>query len=395
MISQLAAKQQLYNANPVSPVRAYTTRAIIDLGQLKQNAQIIKDIASPSLIMAVVKSNAYGHGVLPVVQTLLNEGYNQFMVATLSEALHLRACNIHAPILVAMPPLGANLPLYAQENLLVSVSSEEVCREVLEYARGGGSPIKVHVKLDTGMHRLGLSEQAAFVFMDAIGRYPHINVQGIWTHLATAGASNTTYARKQISSVQTFLNSLNAFDGIVHIGNSSSLIHEQGYLPPMQNTMYRVGGGLLGISALPDRARQIGLQPIMTLKSHVLAVKPIAAGDSVSYGRNWIAPADTRIAVVGSGYADGYPCTPPKKAKASSRYVVIHGRRYPVIGSVCMDMFMVDLGLTAQHIPVQPGDEVILFGSGGPHISEVARETGKKAYEISCSISQRVVRDYI
>lgn len=387
----LASTPDSYNANPDTPARAYSTIAHIDLGQLERNARLIKKLASPAEVMAVVKANAYGHGVIEVAKTLHDVGYNQFMVATLSEALHLRKHGINDPILVAMPSLEPNLPVYTQENLLVSVSNSEVCSAILGYAPQK-QKLSVHIKVDTGMHRLGLTTPEAQSFIRAIAAYPNIELQGIWTHLATAGAKDTSFAKKQISIARSLLEGVPEFNGVFHVGNSSSLLHQERYLIPSENSMYRVGGGLLGISALPERAQEIGLKTIMTLKSHVLSTKFLAAGETVSYGRRWAASRDTTIAIVGAGYADGYPCTLPNAQ--TQRIVSINGEFYPVIGSICMDMFMIELGANEKPPLVQTGDEVILFGNGGPSINDIARESGKKAYEISCSISQRVVRKY-
>ena len=394
MTTQLAPQDTPYIANPTTPVRAYTTTAHIDLSRLSKNAQLIRTLAAPAEVMAVVKANAYGHGALPIVRALQKEGFTYFMVATLAEAMFLRKCGIESPILVAMPPLGANLPIYTQERFLVSASSDEVCKDILAYATTGNT-LQVHVKLDTGMNRLGLSHESAYSFIQKLTKYPSITLQGVWTHLATAGHTDTAFAKQQISLARSVVDQIHPFDGFFHVGNSSSLIHPNRYLRPTKNNMYRIGGALLGISAMPERAREVGLLPIMTLKSHVLAVKSVTAGETVSYGRKWTAAQDTRIAIVGAGYADGYPGSTLNMNTDVNIHVSIHGRNYPVVGSICMDMFMVDIGPVPAESPVCSGDDVILFGQGGPDINAVARYARRKAYEISCSISQRVVRTYI
>ena len=394
MSTQLASLIKPHTANPDTPARAFTTRALIDLNRLRKNAQRILTLAAPAQVMAVVKANAYGHGAIRIVRTLQEEGINQFMVASLSEALHVRANDIEAPILVALPPLRANLPVYTQKNFLVSVSSEEACQGVLDYAQTGNN-LQVHIKLDTGMNRLGLSPTSALMFINKLKQHPSIELKGIWTHLATAAQQDTTFAQQQISMAQSLVNQVLPFDGVFHVGNSSSLIHPEQYLMPKENGMYRIGGAMLGISAMPKRAREVGLLPIMTLKSHVITVKQISAGESVSYGRKWTATEDTRIAIVGAGYADGYPSAALNPGVHSGMSVSIHGHSYPVIGSICMDMFMVNLGPHPHTPPVHEGDEVVLFGEGGPDINDVASRSGRKAYEISCSISQRVERVYI
>ena len=337
--------------------------------------------------MAVVKANAYGHGALPITRTLIEEGFTYFMVALLSEALALRQENIYAPILVATPPLAANLSVYSELGLHVSVSTPETCHAVLHYPHS----LDVHVKIDTGLNRLGLSFEEARAFLDAMADRPSIRLRGIWTHLATAGNPDTSFAEKQVSRMRAILPHLPAFEGFIHVGNTSSLIHETRYLPPQPNTMYRSGGGLLGISAMPDRAQDVGLLPILTLKSYVLTTKSLQSGESVSYGRRWTAERATRIAVIGTGYADGYPGTFTPASGQPTLTATIHNRRYPIIGSVCMDMCMVDLGNNSD---VQPGDEVILFGDGGQSITALASMSGRKAYEITCGISPRVVKTY-
>ena len=273
-------------ADPSTPVRAYATRAYIDLGGLRHNARLLRRMAQPAKIMAVVKADAYGHGAVPVATTLQEEGYDHFMVATLSEALHLRRHGIQGPILVAMPPLPDNLPVYSQENFHVSASTRESCNAILDYAHSG-NPLNVHVKIDTGMHRLGLYPNDALDVIPLLQAHPSINIQGIWTHLATAGSRDVDFSTQQIAEAQHVLSQLGEGTLPLHVGNSSALMHPQKYLHPSTQSMYRVGGGLLGISAMPERAREIGLVPILTLASYVLTIKTVAKGETVSYGRTW------------------------------------------------------------------------------------------------------------
>ena len=392
-ITQLESSLSIYSANPLAPARTYTTTACIDLGRLKHNVRILQRRAGPAEIMAVVKANAYGHGALRVVQTLIEEGIQHFMVATLSEALHLRQQRIYAPILIATPPLPANLSLYSELGFHVSASTPEACKAILKSAQAGHS-FDVHVKLDTGLHRLGLTLEEARSFINEASGHSSISLRGIWTHLATAGNPDTAFARHQVECARSILSQIPEFDGYFHAGNTSSLIHEERYVQPQPNIMYRCGGGLLGISAIPARAREVGLLPILTLKSYVLATKSLEAGDSVSYGRRWETPEATRIAIVGAGYADGYPGTFLHATPKNSPMATVKSKRYPIVGSICMDMCIVDLGPNTREPLVKPGDEVILFGEGGEDLSTLAAISGRKAYEISCGISQRVVKTY-
>ena len=255
-------------------------------------------------------------------------------------------------------------------------------------------PLDVHVKLDTGLHRLGLLREDARVFLTEAAGQPSISVRGIWTHLATAGSSDTAFARHQVEQARSILPLFPEFGGYFHVGNTSSLIHEERYIQPQPNTMFRSGGGLLGISAIPGRAKDIGLLPVLTLKSYVLATKPLNAGDSVSYGRRWKAKEATRIAVIGAGYADGYPGTFLHATEINRPLIAIRNQRFPIIGSICMDMCIIDLGSKIQEYDIEPGDEAILFGEGGEDLSTLASLSGRKAYEISCGISQRVAKIY-
>ena len=389
---RLEATHSTYNADPLTPNRGYTSLAVIDLEQLRKNARIIKQIAEPAEVMAVVKANAYGHGVLEVTRVLLEERYNYFLVATLPEALHLRANGVDANILVSMPPLPGNLTVYSAEQLDVSVSTQEVF-DAIEAAGESGLPLRVHVKIDTGMSRLGLSPTFIHTYIKRIAAHPSIQVRGIWTHLATAGEADTSFAKQQIREAQALLNRLPGFDGYFHVGNSSSLLHNSSYLPPQPESMYRIGGALLGMTSFRAQAQMLGIHTLLTFKSYVLTVKEIRAGETVSYGRTWTATKKTRIAVIGAGYGDGYPGTtfPGSGTSVDTPRVKIKGHYVPIVGRVCMDMFMVDVG----ELAIEPGDEVILFGKGGPEIQEVAQHANRKAYEICCGISHRVVRCYI
>ena len=343
--------------------------------------------------MAVIKADAYGHGATPIANVLLQEGFTHFMVATLSEAMRLRTNGLKAPILVGTPPLPANLPLYSAQEFHVSVSTPEAGHAIIAAGRQG-LPLNVHIKLDTGMGRLGLSIQEAAHIAQAIQPIASIELTGIWTHLATASDEDTAYAREQVHAFYAFVDRQESFHGITHVGNSSSLLHPAGYLPKTPRSMYRVGGALLGMSAQVRHLQGTGIAPILTFTAWVLAVKNLEAGDSVSYGRTWKAAQATRIAVIGAGYADGYPGTLFPGTGKHPAAVAINGDPYPVIGNVCMDMFMVEM----THVPpgshVKAGDEVILFGKGGPDIQTVALQAGRKPYEICCGLSQRVPRIY-
>lgn len=393
MFASSVFASSVLNASPATPEPAYTTYARIDLHQLRANALLLKRRAVPGEIMGVVKANAYGHGAVPVARVLLDAGIRHFMVATMPEAIQLREHGIEAPILVGTPPLAGNLKYYSEQNFHVSISSAESASAVLSFA-AAGHPLSVHVKIDTGMNRLGLREHEAGRVLTALREIAHFDLYGIWTHLATASVSDTQFARQQLQQLYSVAECQPSFQGYIHAGNSGALLHPETYAPRTDRSLFRLGGSLLGISSIPAETPPPVPLPIMTMISRVLAVKPIRRGETVSYGRTWEAPCDTFIATVGAGYGDGYPGTHRVDGSEEISGVSVHGYRFPVVGKVCMDMLMIDLGPTPP-APVEAGDPAVLFGRDGPPLRELARGTDRKAYEICCGISNRVPRIYV
>ena len=371
---------------PATPHPGYTTYAEIATDKLTENVRLLKQQAGLIDIMAVVKADAYGHGMSAMATFLANAGISHFLVATLDEALQLRTLLPEVQILVASPPHSKNLPVYAEKRLHASVTSASVAESVKAAAKNG-VPLHVHAKIDTGMNRLGMDASLALPILQELIDCPNLHLDGIWSHLATAGSEDKTFAIQQIETAYQILEQLPDFQGYFHVGNSGTLLNHRDRIGRHPKELIRLGGALLGIPASQKLAQQFGLQPVMTLKSQVTHIKKLDVGDTVSYGRTWKATEPTQIAIVGAGYADGYP-----SALSGKGSVQINQQTYPIVGRVCMDMLMVDIGI--DNSTINPGDEVILFGSNHANIYDLAITAGLVHYEICCRIPLRVPRRF-
>ena len=375
-------------------------RADIDLGAIRHNARTLARLAAPAALLGVVKADAYGHGAEQVANVLVEEGVQQLAVATVGEAVQLREAGVTVPILVFAAPLAESLAAYARLELGVTVSSPEVAEAVVEAARVHG-PLACHVKVDTGMHRLGFSPEAVPEALRYLAEAPGVTVDALWTHLATADG-DLDYAREQLRAFSALVDRLGPLaPPTVHVANGPALIrltHEVA----RPSTLIRAGGVLYGLSSSGDlapEANAAGLKPAMRLSTRVVHLQTVEAGESVSYGRAWVAPEARRIATLAAGYADGVP-----RALSSSGHVGIGGRLYPIAGRVCMDMLMVDLGPPQASAPgterphgsgaIRVGDEAVLFGAGGPDILRQADAAGTISYDLTCGLAPRVARTW-
>lgn len=336
--------------------------------------------------MAVIKANAYGHGAVRAAQALIEAGVTQFAVATLPEALALREAGIAAPVLIFGAPLVEMLPAYAEYDIGVTVSSVHVAEAVARYARAGHR-FTTHIKLDTGMRRIGLEADEVAGVTALLEHTPGVEIASVWTHLATV---QDAFVEEQVDRFIGLLERHGLTERYTHVLNSSALLWKPELASRFPRRMVRSGIALFGLHKALAALPALQLRSVMRLTSRVSHIKTVATGESVSYDRRWQASRPTRVATVAAGYADGYP-----RALTNCAFVGIHGARYPVIGTVCMDMFMVDLGPEGQtNNTVQVGDEVVLFGEGGPSGMEVAAWAETIPYEICCRVSQRVPRFY-
>lgn len=348
-------------------------RAIVDTAALRHNLDRVRGTAPAARVMAVIKANAYGHGLVPAAKALAQT--DGFAVARLDEGLALRGAGLTNRILLLEGVFSpAQLAAAAQQRFDLMVHSVEQL-EMLE-GRAGGETISAWIKLDTGMNRLGFRVEH---FAEAYQRLRRVaNVAAdptLVTHLANADDRRD---HKTTDQVQAFAAATAGLAGERSIANSAGLL---GW-PETRGDWVRPGLVLYGVSPFPSgTGADLGLRPAMTLQTEVIAVKDVLGGETVGYGGAWRAQRDTRMAVIAAGYGDGYP-----RSVESGTPVLVNGHRAPLIGRVSMDMICVDV----TDLPgVATGDPVVLWGEGVP-VEEIARHAGTIPYELICSVSQRV-----
>lgn len=356
----------------------------VNLSQLKRNLEAIRARVAPAKMMPMVKANAYGHGVDGVVPFL--EPYvDYFGVALVEEAIHLRELGIRKPIMVAGATLPDQVPLFAEYDLTLTGSSITLLDLADQVSRSTGSPIKTHLKIDTGMERVGLREYEAESLVLKSAAYRHLIVEGIYTHLANSELADRTYSNIQIERFQAVLE-LYTRHGIPvpplrHVCNSGGILN----LPDAYFNMVRPGVLLYGVYPGEEVDRIIEVKPALTWRTRVVYAKRTQPGRPVSYGSLWQAEEETGIVTVPCGYADGYFRRMTNRAE-----VLINQKRYPQVGRICMDQFMVNVG----EDQIKVGDEVILLGEGIV-AEDLARWMGTNEYEVMTNISVRVPRVYV
>ncbi len=335
--------------------------------------------------MGVVKADAYGHGAVPVARVLVDEGVGWLAVATVPEAVELREAGIDTRVLVFAAPLPDFLPAYVAHGLDAVVSSAEVADAVV--ARAPGVP--VHVKVDTGMHRIGVRPEDA---PDVVRRLRRagVAVEALWTHLATADADDPSFVLAQVRQFDGVLRDLgDDAPPLVHVSNGPAWVR----LPALTSrpALARLGGVLYGLDS--DAAMSgatADLRPAMRLVARVVHLQTVAPGESVSYGQTWTAERPTRVATLAVGYADGLP-----RSLSNRGEVALGDLRAPVVGRVCMDMTMVSLGdPDGPGAAVALGDAAVVFGPGGPSAEAVADRAGTISYELTAGLTARVCHTY-
>ena len=349
------------------------TQVHIDLSALRDNLQQVRRLAPHSKVMAAIKANAYGHGLERVALAL--KGADGFGVACIDEALELRAVGISQPITLLEGFFHADeLPLASQHALdLVIHHPYQV--ELLESHPPLDGGVKVWLKIDTGMHRLGVAPEQAQALWQRIGQIAWLSPLGQMTHLACADEPDSPMTQQQLSQ---FERATAGLGGLKAIANSAGIIA----WPQSHRDWVRPGIMLYGVSPMVGgRGAEHGLRPVMTLRSELIAVKPVTAGEHIGYGATWQCPESMPIGVVAVGYGDGYP-----RHARSGTPVLLNGREVPLIGRVSMDMLTVDLRSQPN---AQIGDPVVLWGEGMP-IERIAEHADTIAYELLCGITRRV-----
>lgn len=365
----------------------------VNLPQLKQNLETIRTHVRSAKVMPMVKANAYGHGIEGVAPYI--EPYvDYFGVALVEEAIQLRQLGIKKPILVAGGTLIEQLPLFFEHDLILTASSLDLLTASEQLASSTRQRLKVHLKIDTGMERVGVHEYEAEEFIKKSIACSHLEVEGIYTHLANSETlesdtllSNKNGLVKASLQLERFQEVLRFYEKnslpmpMRHVCNSGGILN----LPEAHLDIVRPGVLFYGVYPGRDIQTKLDVKPALTWKSRVAYSKVTLPGRSVSYGSLWQAEARTRIVTIPCGYADGYFRRMTNQAR-----VIIHGKSYPQVGRICMDQFMVDVG----EDDVMVGDEVTLLG-GGITPEELADWTGTNEYEVMTNISARVPRVYV
>jgi alanine racemase len=363
------------------------THLEVDLGALRHNLGLIRARVAPAKVMAVLKANAYGHGLVQVARMMEAEGVACIGVAVLEEGLRLREAGIRAPVLVMGGILGSQAPLFLQHDLMLTASSVDKLQAIEDCARALGIRAQVHLKIDTGMERIGVHWYSATPLLEASLKCAHVDVVGIFSHFANSDVADLTHARLQL---ERFLEVLDFYPqrGLPtpqrHIANSGGVLQ----LPESHLDLVRPGIALYGVFPSPETTRSLDLMPALTWKSRVVYFKVVKAGNPVSYGSTWSPTAMTRVVTVPVGYGDGYP-----RRMSGRAQVILRGDRHPVVGAICMDQVMVDIGRGS----AWNDDEVVLLGRTGDlevRVEELAEWAGTIPYEILTGINTRVPRTY-
>lgn len=363
------------------------TFARVDSAAIESNFRALRSLAKNSKIMAVVKADAYGHGLLKCAQIFSDLGADYFGVGFVEEGIALRRAGFKEPILVLGGIVGTQIALFLDYDLDMTASSVFKIEAINEAADGTGRRGRVHLKIDTGMNRIGQNWRTVDDLFAAARRCMWVETAGIYSHLATAEEFDTTFARLQIARFEETLERARAAGletGLRHLVNSAGAIQ----FPEAHYDMIRPGLGLFGQHASPDLAAKFPLRSAMSLVSEIVYMKRVRKGEGVSYGLQWNAPEDVWIATVPVGYGDGYP------RLFSGSPVLIASKRYPVVGAVCMDQLMVNLGQDRYRI----GTEVVMWGRQGDaeiRLWELCQPSGFIPYELPIYLTGRVPRVFV
>lgn len=362
----------------------------VDLAALRHNVRVLRELAAPAAVMAVVKADAYGHGAVPVARAAHDAGAAWLGVALVEEGVALREAGIGAPIMVlSEPPLDA-APAVVASRLTPIVYTEAGIEALAKAASASGvaGPLSVHLKVDTGMHRVGCAPREARALVDLIGERDELVLGGVLTHLAVADEPDDPYTVRQLACLDAVLGELSragVAPGVVHAANSAATIA----FPAARRDLVRCGIAIYGLPPAPSFDAALPLRPVMSFKAQVSYVKRVDPGERLSYGLRYSLDRASTIATVPVGYADGVP----RDLAHRGGEVLVRGRRRAMAGTITMDQLLVDVGDDS----VEPGDEVVLIGRQGDAeitASEWAQRMGTISYEIVCGIGPRVPRGY-
>jgi alanine racemase len=357
----------------------------VDLDAVRHNVGLLKGRTSAE-VMAVVKADGYGHGMVPCARAALAGGATWLGVATLDEALALRAAGFTVPVLAWLLTPGLPLANAVAADVDLSAATVALLDELVAAARTAGRPARVHLKVDSGLGRGGAAPTDWPALVEAAAKAAadgDVEVVGVWSHLANSDVPEHPSIDTQLAEFQAAVDTaarLGVTPRYRHLANSGAALTR----PDTHFDVVRPGIAVYGLS--PVAGERFGLRPAMTVRATVMLTKRVPAGQGLSYGHTYVTSAETTVAVIPVGYADGVP-----RAASGRAPVSLNGTRFPIAGRVCMDQFVLDVG----DLPVRAGDEAVLFGAGGPHVDEWAEVCDTINYEIVARMgSGRVARVY-
>ncbi len=373
---------------PLDPeeARLRPTYAVVSLGRLRANLAAVKAHAAPARVMAILKANAYGHGLEAVARCLAPQA-DAFGVALVEEGIALRRLGVENAVLVMGGIWTRQIPLFLENRLTFTVPSVARLRDIEEAAAAHGARAKVHLKIDTGMERIGVHHYSAEGLLESAARSSHVEVEGVYTHFANADAEDLSHARLQLERFQEVLRFYERRSlplPVRHVANSAALLR----MPEARLDLVRVGILLYGVYPFAGAPRAVEVKPALSWRSRVVYFKVVEAGSPVSYGSTWKSDHEVRLVTVPVGYGDGYFRSMSNRAE-----VVLRGKRHPQVGRICMDQVMVNI----EWGEAWNGDEVVLIGEQGGAcvtVEELAGWAGTIPYEILTAINARVPRLY-
>jgi len=361
----------------------------IDLTAIAKNVRALKGLTRPgTLFMAVVKADGYGHGALPVARAALAAGADRLGVATVEEALELREAGVTAPVQLLSEPPASSVDLLLESDIVPTVTTRGFADALGRAAASRGVRARYHLKIDTGMNRIGVAAGDAPAFAAALTEFSALTLEGVFTHFATADVPGDWDFENQLTRFSAVLDRMRkeGIDpGIVHAANSSATILR----PDSHFDMVRCGISIYGLHPSSATRELVDLTPAMSVRARVTLVKRIGMGEGVSYGLTWRAAAPTTVATLPLGYADGV-----HRVLSNSMSVLVKGERCPQIGRICMDQLMVEI---ARGVDVREGDEAVIIGTQGAAsitLDELAGLAGTINYELACALGMRMPRVY-
>jgi len=364
-------------------------RVEVDLGAVAHNVRTLRSLTRPgTLFMAVVKADGYGHGALPVARAALSAGADRLGVATVEEALELRSEGIRSPIQVLSEPPASAIGLLLEHDIIPTVTTYPFADALGRAASAAGTVARFHLKVDTGMNRIGVQVDDAPAFAARVAREPGLHMEGAFTHFATADVPGDWDFEAQLErfgDVLARMRDEGVVPDIAHACNSpATILHPEAHFD-----MVRCGIAIYGLHPAQSTYGRVDLRPAMKVSARVTLVKRIGMGEGVSYGLTWRAASPATIATLPLGYADGV-----HRVLSNRMEVLLGGVRCTQVGRVCMDQFMVEV---PRSVEVSVGDEAVIVGTQGAHtitMDEVAEAAGTINYEMACAFGMRLPRSY-